>query len=111
MNYEEEIKTKIVLSHPSENPTITQIRGEIDTEIIFYDNYREILHKMLDDAIDWFMGFKGNVYLYVVTRCEEHSDYVEKVFVDEEKAKDYCRWFVGKDDEYARSYTKVELTR
>ena len=89
MNYEEEIKTKMVLYH----------------------NYREILHKMLDDAIDEFMGFKGNVYLYVVTRCEEHSDYVEKVFVDEEKAIDYCRQFDSPNDEYARQYLKVELTR
>lgn len=111
MNYEEEIKTKMVLYHPLENPTILLMRGQVDSEIVFYDNYREILHKMLDDAIDEFMGFKGNVYLYVVTRCEEHSDYVEKVFVDEEKAIDYCRQFDNKDDEYARSYTKVELTR
>lgn len=111
MNYEEEIKTKMVLYHPQENHTILLMRGQVDSEFVFYDNYREIFHKILDDAIDEFMGFKGNVYLYVVTRCEEHSDCVEKVFVDEEKAIDYCSRFEGKDDEYARNYTKVELTR
>lgn len=26
-------------------------------------------------------------FVYIVIRCEEHSDYVEKVFVDEDKAK------------------------
>lgn len=61
MNYEEEIKTNMVLYHPSENPTILLMRGQVDSEIVFYDNYREILHKMLDDAIDEFMGFKGKL--------------------------------------------------
>lgn len=46
---------------------------------------------------------------YVVTRCEEHADYVEKVFLDGDKAEDYCRKFQGNDDEYARHITKVEI--
>ena len=28
--------------------------------------------------------------VYIVMRCEEHSDYVEKVFVDKDKAIAYC---------------------
>jgi hypothetical protein len=45
----------------------------------------------------------------VVTRCEEQSDYVEKVFLEESRAEDYCRKFQGNDDEYARHITKVEI--
>ena len=47
---------------------------------------------------------------YVVTRCEEHSDYVEEVFFDEDKAQKYCDQFKGNDNEYARHITKVEVT-
>lgn len=47
---------------------------------------------------------------YVVTRCEEHSDYVESVFFDENKAQAYCDQFNGNENEYARHITKVEAT-
>lgn len=47
---------------------------------------------------------------YVVTRSEEHSDYVEKVFFDEDKAQEYCDQFKGNENEYARHITKVEVT-
>ncbi len=47
---------------------------------------------------------------YVVTRCEEHSDYVEKVFFDENKAHEYRDQFKGNDNEYARHITKVKVT-
>ena len=47
---------------------------------------------------------------YVVTRCEAHSDYVEKVFFDEDKAHEYCDQFKGNENEYARHITKVEVT-
>lgn len=47
---------------------------------------------------------------YVVTRCEEHSDYVEEVFFDEDKAQKYCDQFKGNENEYARHITKVEVT-
>lgn len=48
--------------------------------------------------------------VYVVTRCEEHSDYVEEVFFDENKAQKYCDQFKGNENEYARHITKVEVT-
>ena len=48
--------------------------------------------------------------VYVITRCEEHSDYVEKVFLDYNKAVDYCGQFEGKEDEYGRDITKIEVT-
>ena len=47
---------------------------------------------------------------YVVTRCEEHSDYVEEVFFDEDKAQKYCDQFKGNENEYARHITKVRVT-
>ena len=47
---------------------------------------------------------------YVVTRCEEHSDYVEEVFFDKDKAKEYCDQFKGDENEYARHITKVNIT-
>lgn len=47
---------------------------------------------------------------YVVTRCEEHSDYVEEVFFDEDKAQEYCDQFKGNENEYARHITKVKVT-
>ena len=53
---------------------------------------------------------KEQSIVYVVTRCEEHSDYVEEVFFDENKAQEYCDQFKGNEDEYARHITKVKVT-
>lgn len=47
---------------------------------------------------------------YVVTRCEEHSDYVEEVFFDADKAQAYCDQFKGNENEYARHITNVKVT-
>lgn len=48
--------------------------------------------------------------VYVVTRCEEHADYTEKVFLDESKAQAYCDKFNNDDNEYARNITKIDVT-
>lgn len=48
--------------------------------------------------------------VYIVTRCEEHSDYVEKVFLNESKAQAYCDKFKDKKNEYARRITKIDIT-
>ena len=48
--------------------------------------------------------------LYVVTRSEEHSDYVEKVFIDEEKAEAYCAMFNNNEDCYRRNITEMKVT-
>lgn len=53
---------------------------------------------------------KSAPIVYVVTRCEEHSDYVEKVFFDGIKAEDYCKLFEGNENQYGRDITKVEVT-
>lgn len=48
-------------------------------------------------------------FVYIVMRCEEHSDYVEKVFVDEDKAEMYCKQFEDKPNEYSRYIEKSEV--
>lgn len=48
--------------------------------------------------------------LYIVMRCEEHSDYVEKVFVDKDKAIDYCDQYNSNPREYSRTIEEMEVT-
>ena len=47
--------------------------------------------------------------VYVVMRQEEHSDYVEKVFADEDKAEMYRKQFEDKPNEYSRYIEKSEV--
>ena len=48
--------------------------------------------------------------LYIVQRCEEHSDYVEKVFVDKDKAVAYCEKYNSNPREYSRTIEEMEVT-
>ena len=48
--------------------------------------------------------------LYIVMRCEEHSDYVEKVFVDKGKAIAYCDKYNSNPREYSRTIEEMEVT-
>ena len=48
--------------------------------------------------------------LYIVIRCEEHSDYVEKVFVDKDKAIGYCNQYNSNPREYSRTIEEMEVT-
>lgn len=48
--------------------------------------------------------------LYIVMRCEEHSDYVEKVFVDKDKAIAYCGQYNSNPREYSRTIEEMEVT-
>lgn len=48
--------------------------------------------------------------LYIVMRCEEHSDYVDKVFVDKDKAIAYCKQFNSNPREYSRTIEEMEVT-
>ena len=48
--------------------------------------------------------------LYIIMRCEEHSDYVEKVFVDNDKAVAYCEKYNSNPREYSRSIEEMEVT-
>lgn len=47
---------------------------------------------------------------YVMTRSEEHDDYVEQVFFDEEKANEYCKLFNNDKNSYRRNITKVRVS-
>ena len=40
--------------------------------------------------------------VFIVIRVEEHSDYVEKVFFNNEQAEKYVAQFADNPDEYAR---------
>jgi hypothetical protein len=42
-------------------------------------------------------------------RCEEHSDYVEKVFVDKDKAIAYCENYNSNPREYSRTIEEMEV--
>lgn len=48
--------------------------------------------------------------LYIVQRSEEHSDYVEKVFVDKDKAVAYCNQYNSNPREYSRTIEEMEVT-
>lgn len=48
--------------------------------------------------------------LYIVMRCEEHSDYVENVFVDKDKAIAYCDKYNSNPREYSRTIEEMEVT-
>ena len=58
---------------------------------------------------DFLETLEEKHFVYVVTRCEEHSDYVEDVFLDKEKAEAYCKPFNEDEDSYHRDITKVKL--
>lgn len=67
-------------------------------------NLREFLDTIEAKEVDL------NSIAYVITRCEEHSDYVEEVFFDKDKAQEYCDQFKENEDEYARHITEVKVT-
>ena len=48
--------------------------------------------------------------VYVVTRCEDHHDYAERVFFDEDKARAYCDEFDNDENGYPHLITKMEVT-
>lgn len=50
------------------------------------------------------------LYVYVITRSEEHADYVEECFLDEKKAQAYCEKFNKNENEYSRDITKIKIT-
>lgn len=48
--------------------------------------------------------------VFVVTRSEEHCDYVEAVFTNEKEAKAYCKPFNEDEDSYNRYIDEIELS-
>ena len=86
----------------------------------FYEQAKKFAdeHACDETWIDMAFGFRmGAIYadnnprkFYVVVRCEEHDDYIEKVFADKTKANEYCNKFEGNPNEYGRYYTEMEVT-
>ena len=86
-------------------PELKELKNEkIRKEIIDYikiGTYKK-------DWIDWLENQDEKQFVYIGTRCEEHSDYVEKAFLDKEKAEAYCKQFNEDEDSYRRHITKVK---
>ena len=62
------------------------------------------------ELLEYIASIQGEpLIVYVVTRSEEHSDYVEKVFLEESKAEEYCKQFENDEDEYGRDITKIKV--
>lgn len=60
------------------------------------------------EAMEW--KDKQHSTAFVVTRCEEMSDYVEKVFFDKDKAQEYCDKYNSNEGYYYRQITEIETT-
>ena len=100
MTREEEIKKASFEAYP-ENIGYSTISDQL------YD-YNAENRRIWVSGVEW--ADEHPKRLYVVTRCEEHSDYIEKVFVDENKANDYCEQFEGDEDAYGRDITEIDIT-
>lgn len=55
------------------------------------------------------LGLKAKGDIFVVTRREGFSDYVEKAFIDEVDAENYCRPYNEDGISFIRDITKVKL--
>lgn len=92
------------------------LMAEIESERKFYldkEEYDFGWNNALDKILSFIDTLEVKEFqkkkLYVVTRCEEHSDYVEKVFFSEKKAEEYCKQFEGNEDAYGRDITEIEV--
>lgn len=47
--------------------------------------------------------------IFVVTRCEKHSDYVEQAFLTKKNAEEYCNKY--NNNEYIRCITRVKVKK
>lgn len=66
-------------------------------------------NKSFEEGAKWADSHPRKVY--VVLRCEEHSDWVERVFVDNDKAVAYCNKFNSPtSDEYCKVIEAMEVT-
>lgn len=75
-------------------------------EFIDCDNGRS----MFETANHFYkLGLKAKGDIFVVTRCEGLTDYVEKAFIDEADAENYCRPYNEDGISFIRDITKVKL--
>ena len=77
---------------------------------VFQSISKDIVIEAYKDILNFLDTLKSkDTYVYVVTRYEEHSDYVEEVFYDEKKAQEYCDKFNSNEDNYSRQITKIKI--
>lgn len=74
-----------------------------------FENQRLVMYKLFSflDTLEVKEFQEKN--LYVVTRCKEHSDYVEKAFFSKKKAEEYCKQFESNEDAYGRDITEIKV--
>lgn len=70
----------------------------------------EVAMDIIEKELHRLYNEKTPEYVYVVTRSEEHADYVEEVFLDESKAEAYCEKYNKDENEYSRNISKVKIT-
>ena len=101
MTREEEVKQKSLDAFPIKERYNKKATGSYDA------NFQK--RKAFESGVKWADANPRKVY--VVVRCEEHNDYIEKVFVDKEKADAYCNKFNSStSDEYCRVIEEMEVT-
>ena len=90
-----------------------RIRKGIKSILEHYKESGEVvcpyLFVSIDEALTWLDKQSEQKSVYVVTRSEEHSDYVETVFLNEDKAEEYCKLFNKNENFYVRNITKVKI--
>ena len=100
MTREEEVKQKSLDAFPIKERYNKKATGSYDA------NFQK--RKAFESGVKWADTNPRKVY--VIVRCEEHDDYIEKVFVDKAKANEYCNKFEGNPNEYGRYYEEMEVT-
>lgn len=89
---------------------VDEIEGRIkERDFQMKNGYWFSLNYVYEDLLDFINNLEEKQFAYVVTRCEEHSDYVEKVFLNKEDAEAYCKQFNENEDCYCRDITKVKI--
>ncbi len=82
----------------------------MDAPINHIGNQRVWAYNVVKDIISNLKAIEFNENpLYIVTRSEEHSDYVEKAFFSLKKAEEYCKQFEDNEDEYDRDIIEIEV--
>lgn len=100
MTREEEVKQKSLDAFPIKERYNKKATGSYDA------NFQK--RKAFESGVKWADANPRKVY--VIVRCEEHDDYIEKVFADKTKANEYCNKFEGNPNEYGRYYEEMEVT-
>ena len=83
---------------------IELVKGDYEQVDVAWNNDFDFIAKHFFE-----LGLKAKGEIYVVTRSEEHADYVECAFLSESKAKEYCKHYNENENCYARNITKIKI--